>query len=173
MTKENPYVEMTDEVLTENINQLKEVMEKKNLSTLQFFGESLSEDTQAKVDEHASLSQEVKTLKEAASAGTVSPDVKRLTELNVDSAISEIKKLDDNFPIEGIVNSISDPFQKINALTGVKAAVEYSQKAVNAVKSEIGNKTGVQGFGEAPATDSAEADKLVDSLIAASGVKLD
>ncbi len=178
--KENPYLKMDDATFTKHVDQIKEYVDKKKLSTIQFFGESLSEDTQTKLDEHASLTTDkaslttqVKTLEDAATAGEMSEDVKKLAKLSIDSAVSEIKGIDENFPIQGVVDSISDPFQKVDALKHLKVAADYSKKAVDALKSQIPVKTGTQGFGEAPKTDSDEAERIFNEVVAKSGVKIE
>ena len=182
MTEENPYLKMDDKTLNTHLAQVKEVMDEKKISTLQFFGESLSEDTKTKIGEHASLTSDkeslttqVKTLEAAASKGTISDDVQKLANLSIDSAASEIKGIDENFPIKAIVDSVSDPFQKVEVLKGLKSAALYSQKAVEAIKSQIPNKSTTQGFAEgtAPEATGDEATKLFDKIVADSGVKID
>lgn len=183
MTEEkNPYLEMDEKTLNTHLAQVKQVMDEKKLSTIQFFGESLSEDTKTKLGEVASLTSDkeslttqVKTLESAASKGTISDDVQKLANLSIDSAASEINSIDENFPIKAIVDSVSDPFQKVEVLKGLKSAALYSRKAIDAIKSQIPNKNSTQGFGEgkAPEGTEDEAVQLFDKILKESGVKLE
>lgn len=174
--KENPYLEMDAKVFEEHMSQVKEALESKKLSTYQFFGESLSEDTENKVKEHASLVEENKTLKEAAETSKtdkMSPETKKLASLTIDSTVNEIKAIDSDFPVESILNNSSlNEFQTIDVLKGVKQMAEYSKNSVESLRKEIGNKQpGTQGYG-AP-NDSGDADKIVEQLLKSTNAKVE
>jgi hypothetical protein len=171
MTDKNPYLEMSEDVLKTHMSQISELMEKKGFTAYQFFGESLSEDTQGKLAENASLTEKVKNLESAvttAEAGKLSPETEKLAKITIDSVVKEIKSVDEDFPINGIIDSSLTAFEKIDALKSIVDMAVYSKKAIDAVKAQVGNKPGVQGYTE-PVQD-ADADKLVQSIIDASGV---
>lgn len=173
MTEENPYIEMEASVLEKHISQIKGVMETNKMSTLQFFGEAISEENQAKVDEHASLTKQVSDLEAANNAKTLSENETKLSKLTMDSVVSEITSIDANFPIKGILESPLDNFQKIDMLNVAKEQATYTQSSIDAVKSAVG--TGdkkLQGFGNAPEGADGDADAIVAKLAEKNGVKL-
>ena len=58
-------------------------------------------------------------------------------------------------------------------LNVTRASAEYSQKAIEAIKGQVGSgtQTTTQGFAEPD--QSTDASKIADKLIADSGVKFD
>lgn len=171
MTKENPYITMEQNVLEEHLKQVAEVMDQKKISTVQFFGESLTEETQAKLAENASLTAKVKNLEETQ-VTTLSPETEKLAKLNIDNAVASIKAIDENFPIQGILDSSLNSFDKIDMLNQMKISAEYSKKSVDAIKEALPNTDKVQGFGSAPNTNLDDADKIVASLAEKAGIEV-
>lgn len=177
MTEENPYLTMPSEQFKTHITQIVEALETQKITTLQAFGESLSEDTQNKVTEHASLTEEVKTLTTAVatakSADKLSPETEKLVKISMDGVISEIKAIDEHFPIEKIVDSSLNEFEKLDMLTASKAGAEYHMKAIDAIKEQVGatSTTKVQGFGKPDET--TDIDTLTEKLMKDSGIKFD
>lgn len=175
MTDENPYLTMDSDVLNKHITQMNEVMETKNLSKLQAFGESISEETQTKLDSASAVSQQLAdAVAKIPKETVVNPEVDKLAQMSLDNAVSDIKAIDENFPIQGIMDSSLNSFDKIDALKNAKEMATYSTKAIAAVKSQVGTgaKPGTQGYA-APEDNTAEADDIVAKLIADSGVKVE
>ena len=162
MTEEkNPYTEMPEDILMKNLEQLSVVVKEKGISTTQFFGEPITAEQKAMVEEHASLTKEVQTLKDAATASNnpMSDDTKKLVEYNVSSAVEAVKAIDPDLPIDSILASVSNPFERVEVANGMKGIAEYSKKAVDAIKSQLpGTKAITQGFsaGEAKGDESTE-----------------
>ena len=174
MTKENPYLVMEANVLSEHIAQINEVMESKSLSKLQAFGESISEETQTKLDNASVVSQQLADAEAKIPVDVVvDPNTDKLAIINLDRAVSDIKAIDENFPIQGIMDSSLNSFDKIDVLSSVTDMAKYSAKSVDAVKAQIGSgqKPGTQGYAAPEST--TEADELFKKLVADSGVKLE
>lgn len=172
--KENPYEVMEAAVLEQHIGQINKVMETKSLSKLQFFGESISEETKGKLEEVASLTQKLTDAEAKIPATVVSnPDVDKLALSNLDRAVQDVKAIDENIPIQGILDSSLNSFDKADMLNHVQQIAVYNKAALDAVTKELGaQKPGMQGFSK-PEVNVGDADKLVESLIAATGVKFE
>jgi hypothetical protein len=165
----NPYAEMTSDVITQHLEQLKSVVEEKKIDVTQFFGEpaSISPEDQSKIDQHDSLTSQVKTLTEAESAKNLSDNEAKLAQASFDRAVSDIKTIDPSVPLESIVSTKFNNLEKYDIMSGVKPIVEHYQAQIATLRKEIG------GSGDAATTqkfaapeESSDAETLVAEVIA-------
>lgn len=175
MTEENPYLTMPADTFKTHISQIVEAMETQKMTTLQAFGETLSEDTVNKVAEHATLTSQVKTLEDAAAtavAKELSPGTLKLAKMSTDRVISDIRAVDENYPITKIIDSSLTEFEKIDMLDGALQGAKYTQKAVDAIKEELGAGSTTMKQGFSSPNEASDADSIAEKLIAASGVEV-
>ena len=108
MTDENPYLKMPADVLTKHLEQFAAAVKGKDgFDVVQMFGlpASISTDDQAKVDQHASLTADVKKLSEAASSQNLSDIETQLARASIDTAVKGLKVLDTDAPVSVIENT--------------------------------------------------------------------
>ena len=165
----NPYTEMTPDVLETHLKQLKSVVEEKKIDVTQFFGaaDPISSEDKAKIDQHDSLTSQVNTLNEAASKGELSDVEARLAQTNFDRAVSDIKEVDPDVPLESITSVKFNNLEKYDILSGVKPIIKHYQSQINVLRKEIGDKAEVTTQKFAAPENSSSASELVKEVIAA------
>lgn len=170
----NPYAEMTSDVLNQHLAQLKSVVEEKKIDVTQFFGEapSISSEDQSKIDQHDSLTSQVKTLNEAASSKDMSDIEAKLAQTSFDRAVSDIKLIDSNVPLDSITSIKFNNLDKYDILSGVKPIIEHYKAQEVALRKEIsgdGTKDVTQKFA-APENKSTAAELVAEVIKANPGI---
>ena len=163
----NPYAEMTTDVLETHLKQLKSVVEEKKIDVTQYFGEpeKISTEDQSKIDQHDSLTTQLKTLNDTASSKELTDNEAILAQANLDRAVSDIKSIDDSVPLDSIVSVKFNNLEKYAILSGVKPIVEHYKKREEILRKEIGDKgaTTTQKFSKPE--DTSDAATLVAEVI--------
>ncbi len=163
--KKNPYVEMTADVLQTHLQQLSTTVKEKKIDVSQFFGAAITEDQENKLKSYDSMVSQVEKLSTDAAGKDLSEVEKRLTQTNIDSIVSDIKKFDDKVPLTGILSGNLDNITKIDVLNNVKDITKHYNTVVDNLKKELPQKSKDQTFGEGVPGDTDDAEKIVNNLL--------
>lgn len=166
--KKNPYVEMTDDVMKTHLTQLKEVVDSKKIDVTQIFGEPITEDDKEKMKKVDTLTSEVKKLAEEAGKKDLTDNEQILAQANIDRAVSDIKKIDKDAPLDAVLNSKLNNLQKLEVLSGTQALVEHYTGQIATIRTELappadGSVSTQQTFSVPDSKSSAE--DIIKSMI--------
>ena len=160
---ENPYTKMTEDVLQTHLTQMSEVVKAKQMDVKQFFGiaqATISPEDQSKIDAFGTLTSEVEKLTKESAAKNLSPEAVQISQIGVDSVLSQIKALDPTVDLSSVGSKFNN-LEKISILNDVKPIIEKYVGQVASIKKELDSKTGSgstnQQFGAPEDTSSAEA----------------
>jgi len=167
----NPYTDMTTDVLNKHLEQLKSVIAEKKIDVSQYFGTPISDEDKKKLEEHKALSDQVNKYVEAANSATLSATEIKLSQQNLDRLVNDIKNIDPDVPLDGVIGSKFNNLEKIDILTGVQGIVKHYDEQIDTLKKEIATDTTSvkQTFG-APEEKGTAAD-IIKSLAKTEEVK--
>ena len=165
---ENPYEKMTEEVFQTHLEQMSSIIKTKEIDVKQVFGiadTSISAEDQAKLDSHASLTSEVEKLTKESAAKDLSPEAVQVTQIGVDSIMSQIKGIDSEVDLSSVASKFNN-LERISILNDVKPIIEKYVSQIATIKKEIGNegaKAGTQTFGK-PEVKLGDAASIIQSM---------
>ncbi len=160
---------MTPEVINTHLGQLKEVVDSKKIDVTQIFGEPITTEDKEKIDKVDTLTSEVKKLAEEAGKKDLTENEQVLAQSNIDRAVSDIKKIDKDAPLDAVLNSKLNNLQKLEVLSGTQALVEHYTGQIATIRTELapadaGAGTSVQQTFSVPASKST-AEDIIKSMI--------
>ena len=161
---------MTEDVMKTHLTQLKEVVDSKKIDVTQVFGEPITEEDKENLKKVDTLTSEVKTLSEKASKEDLTENEQVLAKANIDRAVSDIKKIDKDAPLDKVLNSKLNDLQKLDVLSGTQAMVEHYTSQIATIRTELapaGDGAGagnVQQTFSTPKGDSTAADIIKDMI---------
>lgn len=162
---ENKYLEMPKDVLLEHAKQLKEAAGTKIVDLTQCFGAPKTEDELQKLKDYESVSAKVVELSKDAATKELTDNEVVLAQASIDRAVSDIRKIDPDAPLEAILSSKFNNLDKLAILGGYQPVVEHYTAAISTIKTELGKKTSTsQGFA-APETGDETAASIIESML--------
>lgn len=168
MTDEkNPYSDMPVDVLQKHLEQLKTVVTEKKINVTQFFGEPIKTEDKEKLEKYDSLQSKVDELSKKASKENLTDNESKLADATVNRIVSDIKKIDKDAPIEGVLKSNFNNLQKIEILNETQGIVQHYTGQMDTLRTELGNQPGTPGtqtFSK-PTGGSETAAELIKSML--------
>lgn len=178
MTEKNPYIEMPKDIVEKHLSQIKEVIGDKQINVQQMFGLGVSDEDKEKIEKFDSLTSQVSKLQEASASRELSETESRLAKASIDRLVSDIKVIDENAPLESVLNSKFNNLEKIDMLSGTKDMVKHYADRIEAVKSELTTKTanveGTAGIRQEfanPEDATADVNKIIGEIQGMYGLK--
>ena len=165
---ENPYIAMTDDVFKTHLEQLKEVIATRKVDITQLFSTvSVMTDEQKKmVEEYPKLQEQIKNLSAAHAGKDLTEIEKKLAQTSIDAQIKELKSVDVNVPLDGIIKSGFNNVEKLEILSGVAPIVQHFGTVISNLRSQIGNKEGQpQNFAAPDLSGGKKAEDIIAEVI--------
>ena len=161
---------MTSEVFNTHLTQLKEVVDTKKIDITQIFGEPITKEDKEKLEKVDTLTSEVRTLSEKASEKDLTENEQVLAQASIDRAVSDIRKIDKDAPLDKVLHSKLNNLQKLEVLSGTQEMVEHYANQIATIRTELappGDGTGAPGVQQTfstPPTNATAADIIKDMI---------
>ena len=173
-TPTNPYSTMTDDEMKKNFSQMAEVLNQRSLGidyheAFKLEKATVSEGDKKKVelaDKFLAFGQqmlvEAGVKAEDANPAPVDPNLEKMAQVNLDNAVREIKEIDKDIPIDGIVNSGKSVFDKLETIGHIKSVAQHHGKVVKGLRDTISTSPGVENdkFTGSSSSSGSWADKI-------------
>lgn len=165
----NPYEEMSTDVFQEHLKQLKDVVDTKKIDITQIFGEPITDEDKEKLKKVDTLTSEVKTLSEKTSKEDLTENEQTLAQASLDRTVSDIRKIDKDAPLDGVLHSKLNNLQKLEILNASQAMVEHYTAQIATIRTELappeaGAGTAAQQTFSVPKGESS-AEDIIKSMI--------
>lgn len=166
--KDNPYLEMPKDVITQNVDLIKEAMTEKGMQVDQFFGAALSDEDKSKLENYGKLDEKVKELSKAAASKNLSEDTIKLAEASLNREINDLKKLDPDLPIESLTNNKFNALERLDVVNVIRPFVDHGISSINTLKTELvkaKEETTNQDFGAPKGKGADDAAAIMETLL--------
>lgn len=164
----NPYKTMNDDEMKKNFTWMAEVLNERSLGldyheVFKLEKATISAEDKKKLEQrdkflamHQQVMEEIKGEPVKPVPDTIDPNLEKIAKANVDSTVREIKEIDKDIPIDGIVNGDKSIIDKLDILNHVKEIAVHHGSVVKGLRDKIniGDEKTADKFTNVPNTNS-------------------